>query len=85
MTFTAEKFRKYIKANHIARAAILEAYMAENPKDEYHYEDVDAVYQREVDAQIGAHTIGRARQGRVRCGHGATRTMNGVEYGHHYQ
>lgn len=85
MTMSKDEFEAYIKKHKIAQKAIIEAYMAENPKDEYHYADIDAVYQRQVDAQIGAHTIGRARQGRVKCGHGATRTMNGTKYGHHYQ
>lgn len=80
MVFTTDEFRKYIKTKHIARVKILDAYMEENPKIEYCYEDVDAVYQREVNAQIGAHTIGRSRQSRVNCGHGATRTMNGTKY-----
>ena len=85
MVFTTDEFRKYIKSKHIARVKILDAYMEENPKSEYCYEDVDAVYQREVNAQIGSHTIGRSRQSRVNCGNGATRTMNGTKYGHHYQ
>lgn len=85
MVFTADEFRKFIKANHIARMEILDAYMTENQKSEYCYEDVEAIYQREVNVQIGAHTIGRTRQGRVNCGHGATRTVNGTKYGHHYQ
>lgn len=85
MTWTPEEFRAYIKRHHIAGKAVTEAYLAENPKEQYEYADVDAVYQRQVDTQIGAHTIGRARQGRVDCGHGARRTMNGTKYGHSYQ
>lgn len=84
MTFTPEKFKEYFKKHHIARKQIVDEYMEENPKSEYHYEDVDAVYQLEVNAQIGAHTIGRARIGRVGCGHGATRTTNGTKYGNRY-
>lgn len=87
MTWTPEEFRTYIKRHHIAGKTVAEAYIAENPKEQYEYADVDAVYQRQVEAQIGAHTIGRARQGRVECldGSGARRTMNGMKYGHSYQ
>jgi len=85
MTMSNDEFETYIKKHKIATKPIIDAYMAENPKDEYHYEDIDAVYQRQVNAQIGSHTVGRTRHGRVRCGHGATRTMNGTKYGHHYQ
>ena len=80
-----EEFRAYIRKHKIAGKKVLADFMAENPKDEYHYADIDAVYQRQVDAEIGAHTIGRTRTARVECGHGATRTMNGTKYGNHYQ
>jgi hypothetical protein len=85
MTMSKDEFEAYIKKHKIAKKTIIEAYIAENPKDEYHYDDIDAVYQLQVNTQIGAHTIGRTRQGRVECGHGSTRTMNGTKYGHHYQ
>ena len=52
MVFTTDEFRKYINAKHIARVEILNAYMDENPKNEYCYEDVDAVYQREVNVKV---------------------------------
>ena len=84
MRLSRDEFEAYIKKHKIAQNDIVEAYMAERPQDEYSYEDIDAVYQRQVDKQIGAHTMGRARQGRVECGHGATRTMNGTKYGNHY-
>ena len=80
-----EEFRAYIRKHKIAGKKVLADFMEENPKEEYRYEDIDAVYQRQVDAEIGAHTIGRTRVARVECGHGATRTMNGTKYGHHYQ
>lgn len=82
---TPEAFREYIRKNKIAGKRVLAEYMEENPKEEYRYEDIDAVYQRQVDAEIGAHTIGRTRIARVECGHGATRTMSGMKYGHRYQ
>ena len=80
-----EEFRAYIRKHKIAGKKVLADFMEENPKEEYRYEDIDAVYQRQVNAEIGAHTIGRTSIGRVDCGHCATRTMNGMKYGHHYQ
>lgn len=82
---TPEAFREYIRKNKIAGKRVLAEYMEQHPKEEYRYEDIDAVYQRQVGAEIGAHTIGRTRTARVKCGHGATRTMSGMKYGHHYQ
>lgn len=82
---TPEAFREYIRKNKIAGKRVLAEYMEQNPKEEYRYEDIDAVYQKQVDAEIGAHTIGRTHTARVECGHGATRTMSGMKYGHHYQ
>lgn len=79
-----EEFREYIRKYKIAGKQVLADYMEENPKEQYEYADIDAIYQRQVNTEIGAHTIGRARQGRVDCGHGARRTMNGTKYGHHY-
>lgn len=80
-----EAFREYIRKHKIAGKQVLAEYMEQNPKEEYQYEDIDAVYQRQVNTDIGAHTIGRTRTARVECGHGATRTMNGMKYGNHYQ
>lgn len=85
MQLKADEFRAYFKKHKLASKAIVESYIVEHEQDFYHYEDIDAVYQRQVDAQIGAHTVGRARQGRVKCGAGATRTMNGTKYGHSNQ
>lgn len=85
MEFDREAFAAYFKRHKLASKDIVDKYIAEHDQELYHYEDIDAVYQRQVDAQIGAHTIGRARQGRVECGHGSTRTMNGTKYGHSYQ
>lgn len=83
--FDRAAFAAYFKRHKLARKEIVEAYIAEKDRDLYHYEDIDAVYQREVAAQIGAHTVGRSKCGRVECGHGATRTMNGTKYGNSYQ
>lgn len=82
-----EEFRAYIRKHKIAGKKVLADFMEENPKEEYRYEDIDAVYQRQVDAEIGAHTIGRTRTARVGCndGSGAVRTMSGMKYGHDYQ
>lgn len=84
MEFDREAFVAYFKRYKLARKEIVEAYITEQDREFYHYEDIDAVYQREVSAQIGAHTVGRSKCGRVECGHGASRTMNGTKYGHSY-
>lgn len=85
MEFDREAFAAYFKRHKLASKEIVDAYIAEHDQELYHYEDIDAVYQRQVGAEIGAHTIGRTRTARVKCGHGATRTMSGMKYGHHYQ
>lgn len=85
MTWTPEEFRTYIKRHHIAGKTVAEAYIAENPKEQYEYADVDAVYQRQVEAHISARTVGsRKWMHNARAG-GGTCTMSGMEYGHSHQ
>ena len=62
MTLTPEKFKQYFKLHKLAQAATVEAYMAEHPQEEYHYEDIDAVYQRQVEINVSRrrhlHAVG---------------------------
>ena len=57
MTLSRDAFKAYFKKHKIASTAIVEAYMAEHPQDEYHYADIDAVYQRQIDAATSRREV----------------------------
>lgn len=85
MEFDKESFAAYFKRHKLACKAIVDAYIAEHPQETYHYEDIDAVYQRQVEQTIGDHHISsRARMHNARAG-GGTCTMSGMKYGHSHQ
>ena len=84
MTLTKEQFREYFKKHKLACEEIVDAYMNENPQDEYHYEDIDAVYQRQVDAAINRRAVHSRSEGLPHgkkcyaCAGGGYRTINGI-------
>lgn len=98
MKFTESEFRAYIKKHKIASSEITEGYIAEHPAAEYHYEDIDAVYQAQVDHTISireVHSQGEILAGlshstySIRgCGgagfNNGTRTSSGTKYGHNH-
>lgn len=85
MTLTPEKFKQYFKLHKLAQAATVEAYMAEHPQEEYHYEDIDAVYQRQVEINVSRRTAGSSKRYHNARAGGGTCTLSGTKYGHHYQ
>lgn len=98
MKFTESEFRAYIKKHKIASSEITDKYIAEHPAAEYHYEDIDAVYQAQVDHTVNlreVHSQGEMLAGLSHStysigGYGGagfnngTRTVSGTKYGHHH-
>lgn len=87
MDFDRDAFAAYFKKHKLASKEIVDEYMIEHDKELYHFEDVDAVYQRQVEVNISGHHISissRARLHNARAG-GGTCTISGLKYGHHYQ
>ena len=87
MKFTPEEFKAYIKRHHIAITEITESYIAENPKDEYVYDDLDAVYQMQVSQAVNrrvAHSqsemLPAGKHYYARAG-GGFRTISGTKGG----
>ena len=91
MKFTKDEFRQYMKKNKIASDILVETYIVENDKDEYQYDDVDAIYQMQVTADINKDRVYSQTdrlphsKRRVSIGNsGNSRTINGVKYGGSY-
>lgn len=57
MTFDGEAFRAYFKRHKLAREGIVDDYMKEHPREEYHYEDIDAVYQRQINEVVSRKDV----------------------------
>lgn len=79
MKMSKEQFMTYIKRNKIAAVSTLEEYIAENDKDTYLYDDVDAVYQMHVTKIINTRTANPSPYTVYRAG-GGYRTVTGAGY-----
>ena len=84
MTLSPEQFREYFRKHKIANAAIVESYMVEVVRSEYHYEDIDAVYQRWVDFVTSVKEVNSAGRRHNGIAGGGTCTLSGLQYGNHY-
>lgn len=83
MEFDKEAFAAYCKRHKIASGAIVEAYLAEHPREMYHYEDIDAVYQRQVEAAISrreVHSLGEKLAGQGNGKHEMGGWVNSMTY-----
>lgn len=85
-----DDFIAYIRKHKLACSQIVDEYIAETGKLVYFYEDIDAVYQRQVADATSRKPVHsqseRLPHGkrRVSTGGGNSRTINGLKYGHRY-
>lgn len=84
MKLTPDEFRAHCRRYKTARGAIVEAYIAEHPQEEYHFEDLDSVYQLQVAEIISRPEVHSARGHHNAICPGGTRTMSGQKYGYKY-
>lgn len=92
MKLTPDEFRAYLWKNKIASAEVVEQYMVDNRKAEYVYDDIEAVYQKEVDKQqnkIVVHCKSELLPGTWHStydmGGGCYHTKTGIKSGRNYQ
>lgn len=85
-----DEFVAYIRRNHLACSRIVDDYVAETGKLFYFYEDIDAVYQRQIEESVSRKSVHSQSEllphgkRRVSTGGGNSRTINGLKYGHKY-
>lgn len=79
MKMTKAQFTAYVKRHKIAANATLEEYIAENDKETYVYDDVEAVYQLNVTKIVNARTANPSPY-TMYCAGGGYRTVTGVGY-----
>lgn len=85
---SAAEFIAYITRYKIAPKENAEKYTAENPKEVYHYEDIDTVYQEFIKQITTKRTVysysSITGKGLHDMGGGCSRTINGIKYGGSY-
>ena len=57
MEFDAEAFKAYFRKHKIASAKVVDEYVTAHNQELYHYEDIDAVYQMQVERSISQRDV----------------------------
>lgn len=84
---TAPEFIRYMTRYGTVPKESAERYTAENPKEVYNYEDIDAAYQAFVNYLTNRREVGSGSTNgkpRYQEGGGCSRTISGNRYGHTY-
>ena len=84
MELSQEEVRKHCKRYHTANEEIVEKYLLDNPKEVYTFEDLDAIYQIQVEHIKNMNVVFSAKNRHTRIAGGGTGTMSGTKYGNSY-